>query len=74
MSARGHLHAVRPADGVQAENAQERPLRTSGLTIEVTIRSADGAGASERRERQLRAIVRLLRRAAALEAEARRAA
>jgi hypothetical protein len=56
----------------------ERPTRrlgaTTGLRVEVTIRRAEGAAAEELRERQLRAVLRLLQRAAALQAETRRAA
>ena len=74
MSSRRHLRALPPAGGEKAETACERLPKPSGLTIQVTIRPATGAGARERRERQLRAIVRLLRRAAALNAQARRAA
>lgn len=74
MSSRRHLRAVPRADDVQANTAHERSLQTSALTIQITIRPATGAGTSDRRDRQLRAIVRLLRRAAALNAPAKRAA
>jgi hypothetical protein len=74
MRSRRHLRAVPPADGVRTEVARERSRQTSGLAIHVTIGRATGAGAGERRERQLRAIVRLLRRAGALNGETKRAA
>ncbi len=48
----------------------ERPA----LHVELEIRRAGGAPAEDLRERQLRAILRLLLRAAALQAEARKAA
>src|SRR6266542_2714987 len=52
-----------------------RRLRAaSGLRVEVTIRRAEGAQADELRERQLRAVLRLLLRAAALQTEAARKA
>lgn len=74
MSAGRRLRLVPPTSGTQAAAASERPPRANGLTVAVTIRDADAVTADERRERQLRAIVRLLRRAAALQAGARRAA
>jgi hypothetical protein len=74
VRSRRHLCAVPPADGVRTEVARERSRQTSGLAIHVTIRRASGTGAGEGRERQLRAIVRLLRRARALNGETKRAA
>jgi hypothetical protein len=74
VSAGRRLRLVPPPSRTQSSAASERPPHANGLTVAVTIRDADAATADERRERQLRAIVRLLRRAAALQAAAKRAA
>jgi len=65
LSGPRRLQAV-PRDGAEPDGGH--------LRVEVTIRRAKGAAAEELRERQLRAVLRLLQRAAALQAEARRAA
>jgi hypothetical protein len=54
-----------------------RPLgdgAENALRVTVTIRHANPLSVTELRDRQLRALVQLLQRAAALQAEARRAA
>jgi hypothetical protein len=61
----------------RSPRADVRPIAAgpeTGLRVTVTIRHAEGSAATELHERQLRALVRLLKRAAALQAEARRAA